>query len=132
MCFRRALAGSEVFFRPNHVETLEVNNLGMVQADRGRLSDAESCYRRAWAGMEAFRGPDHPDTIAIVNNVGLICWKQGKPAGAETYLSQSLTRQEAAFGPQHARVARNSSNAPSSADFSLNYQVTIVDRHIGS
>jgi hypothetical protein len=29
-------------------------------------------------------------------------------------------------------VARNSSNAPSSADFSLDYQVTIVDRHIGS
>jgi hypothetical protein len=29
-------------------------------------------------------------------------------------------------------VARNSSNALSSADFSLNYQVTIVDRHIGS
>jgi Ca2+/H+ antiporter len=28
-------------------------------------------------------------------------------------------------------VARNSSNALS-ADFSLNYQVTIVDRHIGS
>jgi hypothetical protein len=29
-------------------------------------------------------------------------------------------------------VARNSSNAPLSADFSLNYQVTTVDRHIGS
>jgi hypothetical protein len=29
-------------------------------------------------------------------------------------------------------VARNSFNAPSSADFSLDYQVTIVDRHIGS
>jgi hypothetical protein len=29
-------------------------------------------------------------------------------------------------------VARNSSNALSSADFSLNYQVTTVDRHIGS
>jgi hypothetical protein len=29
-------------------------------------------------------------------------------------------------------VARNSSSALSSADFSLNYQVTIVDRHIGS
>jgi hypothetical protein len=29
-------------------------------------------------------------------------------------------------------VTRNSSNALSSADFSLNYQVTIVDRHIGS
>ena len=29
-------------------------------------------------------------------------------------------------------VARNSSNAPSSADFSLDYQVTIVDRDIGS
>ena len=29
-------------------------------------------------------------------------------------------------------VAKNSSNALPSADFSLNYQVTIVDRHIGS
>ena len=29
-------------------------------------------------------------------------------------------------------VARNSSNALSLADFSLNYQVTTVDRHIGS
>jgi tetratricopeptide (TPR) repeat protein len=109
---RRKLLGLE------HLDTLaSMDNLAWVLSEQSKHVEAEEMQRQTLELRRKVLGLEHPDTLASLNTLARVLSKQGKYVEAEE---------------MQRHVARNSSNAPSSADFSLDYQVTIVDRDIGS
>ncbi len=75
--------------------------LGILYADQGKLTDAQTMYRRALHGYEKAWGPEHTSTLDIVNNLGLLYANQGKLTDAETMYQRALHGYEKAWGPEH-------------------------------
>lgn len=47
-----------------------INNLGLLYADQGKLSEAEEMYLRALEGYEKVLSTEHILTLNTVNNLG--------------------------------------------------------------
>ncbi|KJZ68445.1 hypothetical protein HIM_12170 [Hirsutella minnesotensis 3608] len=79
----------------------EVNNLGSLYADQGRLPEAETMYKRALEGFEKARGRDHTSTLDTVNNLGNLYADQGKLPEAEAMYKRALEGSKKALGRDH-------------------------------
>jgi tetratricopeptide (TPR) repeat protein len=102
MMYKRALAGCEKAWGPEHTSTLDtVNNLGILYKIQGRLGDAEMMYKRALAGYEKAWGPEHTSTLDTVNNLGILYKIQGRLGDAEMMYKRALAGYEKAWGPEH-------------------------------
>jgi tetratricopeptide (TPR) repeat protein len=93
--YKRALAGFEKAWGPEHTSTLNtVNNLGDLYRNQGRLEDAETMYKRALAGYEKTRGPEHTSTLKTVNNLGLLYADQGRLKDAEVMYNRAGSKEK--------------------------------------
>ena len=100
--YRRALAGNEKTWGPDHTFTLNiVNSLGNLYKNQGKLVEAEKMYRQALIGNEKTWGPDHTFTLNIVNSLGNLYKNQGKLVEAEKMYRQALIGNEKTWGPDH-------------------------------
>ena len=69
----RALQGKEKAWGAEHTSTLgTVNNLGLLYADQGKMTEAEAMYVRALQGYENAVGADHPRTRVIARNLNAL------------------------------------------------------------
>src|SRR5204863_296994 len=75
--------------------------LGLLYADQGRLTEAESMYQRALEGYEKALGRDHTSTLNTVNNLGLLYADQGRLTEAESMYQRALEGYEKALGRDH-------------------------------
>jgi tetratricopeptide (TPR) repeat protein len=75
--------------------------LGLLYADQGRLTEAESMYQRALEGYEKALGRDHTSTLSTVNNLGLLYADQGRLTEAESMYRRALSGFQTALGPSH-------------------------------
>lgn len=58
---------------PWHPDTHNaINNLALLLAKQGRVTESEALYRRALEGLKTQRGPDHFDTLNALWNLGLV------------------------------------------------------------
>jgi tetratricopeptide (TPR) repeat protein len=104
---RRALAGAEATFGPDHPETAaNLNNLANALHDQGDLDTARTLYERALSIDEAHLGPDHPDIAAILNNLANVLHDQGDLDTARTLYERALSIREARLGADHPDIAR--------------------------
>ena len=95
--YRRALAGYEKAWGPDHTSTLDtVNNLGNLYKNQGKLVEAEEMYRRALAGKEKAWGPDHTSTLRTINNLRLLNASRGGYIKVREIHSQALDRRDRA------------------------------------
>ncbi|KAH8193566.1 hypothetical protein TruAng_012266 [Truncatella angustata] len=107
--YLRALRGYENAWGPDHTSTLnEVNNLGNLYADQGKMQEAEEMYLRALRGYEKAVGPQHiaryrPAIIATWG-FGALLWNQGKLVEARTYYQGAHDNLKAVLGPHHHEV----------------------------
>ncbi|KAN0078814.1 hypothetical protein V8E54_005327 [Elaphomyces granulatus] len=79
----------------------ELNNLGLLYADQGKLDEAEKMYQRALQEKEKAWGPDHTSTLDTVNDLGALYVDQGKLDEAEKMFQRALQGYEKAWGPDH-------------------------------
>ncbi len=80
----------------------QLNNLGGLYIDQGRLSEAEDMYQRALRGKEKARGSEHISTLDIVNNLGSLYKSQGRLSQAEDMYQRVLGRRgRKALGLEH-------------------------------
>jgi serine/threonine-protein kinase len=80
-------------------------NLGAVQQEWGRWSEAESYYRQALAIYRGWYGEDHYETAATLNMVGRALVQQSRADDAREPLAQALAIRERVYGPDHPVVA---------------------------
>ena len=78
--------------------------LGILYADQGRLTEAESMYQRALKGKEKALGQDHTSTLNTVNNLGLLYADQGRLIEAELIYQRALEGFRVALGPSHRKT----------------------------
>src|SRR5204862_526740 len=68
--YQRALEGKEKALGRDHTSTLvTVNNLGLLYADQGRLTEAEPMYQRALSGFQTALGPSHWKCQLVLRNM---------------------------------------------------------------
>jgi tetratricopeptide (TPR) repeat protein len=68
--YQRALEGYEKALGRDHTSTLNtVNNLGLLYADQGRPTEAESMYQRALSGFRVALGLSHWKTQLVIRDV---------------------------------------------------------------
>ena len=79
----------------------ELNGLGILYANQGKLDEAEKMYQRALQGYEKAWGPDHTSTLDTVHNLGILYADQGKLDEAEKMYQRALQGKEKAWGPDH-------------------------------
>ncbi|SPJ83529.1 uncharacterized protein FTOL_10102 [Fusarium torulosum] len=77
----------------------QINNLGILYADQGRLDKAEAMYERALQGKEKAWGPEHTSTLKTVNNLRNLYADQGRLNKAEAMYERALQGYEKALEP---------------------------------
>ena len=78
--YQRALEGYEKALGQDHTSTLNtVNNLGLLYADQGRLTEAESMYQRALSGFQTALGPSHWKSKLVMRNIDSLRNTKGIP-----------------------------------------------------
>lgn len=73
-----------------------LNNLGAMQYERGRYSEAEPLFRRALSLWERIEGPDGVNATATLANLAELCRVQGRYDEAEPLYAHVLHLREAA------------------------------------
>jgi eukaryotic-like serine/threonine-protein kinase len=86
---RRALAQFRQFQDPKDI-SVTLNDLAMVQLDRGDLRGAEASFRESLDIRTKLLPPGHPALAMARNNLALALWYQGDLAGAEGIYRQAL------------------------------------------
>lgn len=77
----RALAIHEAALGPDHPDTLNARNtVAGMYSDQGKFDLAEPLFRSNIAALEAKFGPDYPRLALDLTNLGLLFWKQDRPA----------------------------------------------------
>jgi tetratricopeptide (TPR) repeat protein len=67
-----------------------LNDLGLMQLDRGDLKAAEASFRESLDIRKKLLPPGHPALAMAANNLALALWYQGDLAGAEAIYRQDL------------------------------------------
>jgi tetratricopeptide (TPR) repeat protein len=88
----RTLQRKEKAGVPEHYILNELNNLGLLYANLGRLDRAEKMYQRVLQGYEKALGLEHTSTLDTVNNLGTLYWKLGRRNDAEKVYESLLVR----------------------------------------
>ncbi|KAF2813522.1 uncharacterized protein BDZ99DRAFT_517773 [Mytilinidion resinicola] len=104
--YQRALQGKEKAGVPEHSILKELNNLGILYKNLGRLNEAEKMYQRALQGYEKAWGPEHTSTLNTVNNLGLLYADLGRHNEAEKMYHRALNGFEKRLGYEHERCRR--------------------------
>ncbi|KAI9851904.1 MAG: hypothetical protein M1824_002443, partial [Vezdaea acicularis] len=113
--YQQALEAYERVVGPNNVSILastlkEINSLGLLYSNQGKLAKAEGMLQRALRGYERALGPDHLSALNVTSNLGLLYSDQGKLAEAEAMLQRALRGYERALGPDHLSALNVTSN----------------------
>lgn len=82
----------------------DLNALGALYHQAGRLGNASDAYRRALAVFEATYGTDHFEVAMTCANLAVLHGDQGRFRAAEVLGRRSLRILEAVLGPDHAEV----------------------------
>lgn len=82
------------------------NNLGAIQAKRGRFKEAESRYKEALAAYRKELPADHPYITIAENNLAVLYFRLGKYEYSKPLLEEVLLRAKQQFGPDHAATAK--------------------------
>ncbi|MCZ6689822.1 MAG: tetratricopeptide repeat protein [Planctomycetota bacterium] len=89
--FRSALDIVRRVLGEDDPETLNaLNNLAVLEEDRGRLQDGEKLYRQVLEARRRLQGEDHRDTLTAMNNLALTLVTLGNLDEAEKLLRQVL------------------------------------------
>jgi tetratricopeptide (TPR) repeat protein len=84
--------------------------LGLLYADQGRLTEAESMYQRALEGKEKALGQDHTSTLNTVSNLGNLYADQGRLTEAESMYERALEGYEKVLGRDHTSTLSTVNN----------------------
>ena len=104
---KRALAGAEKAFGPDHPNTLgSVGNLAGLYADQRRFPDAVPLLERAIQGYA--KRPEMAEAVPVIRgDLGVALLATGKPADAEAHLlagSAALSKRKTLSPANHARL----------------------------
>lgn len=88
-----------------------LEQLAAILERLGEVEGEEALFRRMLAGYERMREPDPAELSAVLNRLGLLLGRQGRREEAAPLLGRALSLREAAFGPEHPRVAEALYNA---------------------
>lgn len=103
---QRILAMDRELYGERHPHVADdVINLGAIQYERGRFSEAERFYRQGLDITQSFYGKDHPATASALTMLGRALVSQGKLDEGAGILQQALAIQEKVYGKVHPRVA---------------------------
>ncbi len=67
-----------------------LNNLASLNAEEGRVVEAEAMYRESLATARRVMGPEHLRTLTALNNLAQTLRQLGRPAEAEPLLREAL------------------------------------------
>jgi len=103
--YQRALSIDEAAFGPDHPNVAtDVNNLGSVLRDLGDLAGAQAAFQRALAIWET------EATGRLLNEAGVYLKGRAEFSQAKAVFERALAIDEAAFGPDHPKVATDVNN----------------------
>ncbi|MGI8770974.1 MAG: tetratricopeptide repeat protein [Acidobacteriaceae bacterium] len=109
--FSRALAvDSSVSVQDEFAIARDLNNLGGLLEEEGRLREAEETYRKALAAIPENTPKAEGARAPILNNLGLLLNKVGQSAQAEPLLQQALQINERLVPKDPGKVALNLGN----------------------
>ena len=109
--FENALAISEAAGGAAAFEDAKtLDNLAIVQWQRGELGDARASNEQALATFLASCGCDHPETARSFGNRGVIQLAMGELGAARVSFEGALATFLRAHGPRHPDVARTRDN----------------------
>jgi tetratricopeptide (TPR) repeat protein len=98
------------FGRRNSIVADLLNNLALLNENRGAYQRAEELYRQSLLISEEIFGPNTPSVATSLNNLGLLYLRQGRYADAEPLVRRSLAVREEVLGPNHPDVASSLNN----------------------
>jgi tetratricopeptide (TPR) repeat protein len=101
---------SQTTFGVARAKNLEIEHLGALYKDQGKMAEAEEMYMRALRGKEKAWGAEHTSTLDMVHNLGVLYADQGKMAEADEMYVRALRRYEKAVGKDHPRTQKTASN----------------------
>lgn len=81
------------------------NDLAVLYATAGKMTEAELLFHRALMIGEKGLGPDHPGVGATIQNLGILYATQQKYQEAEPLLKRALAINLKRFGINHIRTA---------------------------
>jgi tetratricopeptide (TPR) repeat protein len=108
-----------VYPGPSSQTAAVLNDLGIVQQQRGKDVPAEHLFKQSIAMVEGAIGPEHPLLLRPLNNVAVLCDRKGRKDEASSTFLRALAIAEVHLGSGH----------PFYAILLLNYSVFL--RHIG-
>jgi tetratricopeptide (TPR) repeat protein len=85
--------------------TVNLNNLGDLLMDEGRVDEAEPLIREALALDRQIFGEKHSYVAESQRNLGTVLRQKGEFAEAEQYYRGSLAINRQVYGPEHRTVA---------------------------
>jgi tetratricopeptide (TPR) repeat protein/predicted Ser/Thr protein kinase len=104
--FERAYAAKRELQGEDHPEVAgALENLGLSNADQGKLAEAEQIQRRSLALFEKALGPRHPDVGRSLLNLGSSVDMLGRHDEAAVLYTRALGIYRDALGPRHLMVA---------------------------
>ncbi len=108
---RQALALQEQVLPADHPDLAHsLNNIGLAEAQLGRMEPAIVDLEHAIGRYEAAFGPEHPEIADTLNNLG-ICYEQaGRYDDSERVHLRAMAIRERTFGPVHQEVAVSLNN----------------------
>lgn len=102
---RLAAAGT-----PYDLESLLLNNQGIIAAIRGKLATAHEHFSAAIAASRSHVGPQSSEMSGVINNLALVHKAEGNFAEALELLQESVRLDTAALGPDHPELALSKAN----------------------
>ncbi|MGQ0507077.1 MAG: protein kinase domain-containing protein [Myxococcaceae bacterium] len=87
--------------RPPGVQSLWLNNQGVVLMEAGRFDESRSAHEAALALREKHHPKDHPAVIESMGGLANVLNLLGRRAEAEALLRRALSAKEKRFGAEH-------------------------------
>ncbi|HWN10510.1 MAG TPA: CHAT domain-containing tetratricopeptide repeat protein [Pyrinomonadaceae bacterium] len=106
----RALeVGEKAAAEPSYIAFL-LNELGLLQTDKGEYAKAEASYQRAHAINEKTLGPEHPQTALSLKGLATVYTYKDDFGKARPLFQQAVEITEKSVGAEHPKVAAGLSN----------------------
>jgi CHAT domain-containing protein/Tfp pilus assembly protein PilF len=87
-----------------------LNELGLLQSDKGEYAKSEASYQRAHTISEKALGPEHPQTALSLKGLATVYTYKDDFGKARPLFQQALVITEKALGAEHPKVAAGLSN----------------------
>ncbi len=105
--YKRALAGHEDDLGDDLIAMKNMDNLGSVLRDAGRLEEAEECVRKAFDARERCTGEFSLPTLGSVSHLAMILRLRGNLDEAEVMNKRALAGFERVLGREHHFTLRS-------------------------